>query len=677
MMATRAPKHSLLLAASVVAAAAAAARAAATSSSGGASYAHLYESGVVTAYARAVLFGVVWALSLYVAYLVSKRPAPKAPPPVSPPPRAAVDGGGACPPRAAHIFEAALDDLAHDHRVGTAALRGRRFGVLGCGSTAYEPAVFCAAAKKCERALRKLGASRVASAALDDCDGARDAAYGAWEARRGDFEAVAAARQGGGLTRQQRKKVAAPRALEPVAPGSDDGGSESDEEAPAPSGVADLEELGPGLESRADEEAAALGLRPPKDMVTPAQAKALKKEGYKLIGSHSAVKLRAGKESEIPNFKGSDLGRFPLVKLCRWTKHQLRGRGGCYKHTFYGITSYQCMEATPSLACANKCVFCWRHHKNPVGTSWKWKADDPEAIVAEAVDLHVAMIKECRGVPGVVDWRWRDAHTVRHCALSLVGEPIMYPRINELLGELHGRRISTFLVTNAQFPEAIRTLRPVTQLYVSVDAPNEADLVEVDRPLFGDAWDRLRASLVLLREKRQRTVARLTLVKGHNERDVAGYAGLVALGEPTLVEVKGVTFCGKSDASDLTMENCPWHHEVVAFCEALAAALAANHPGAPEYRIACSHKHSVSVLLARVDQLATLDDSGAVVSWNTWIDYDKFHDLERAHAATGAPFGVEDYAVPAPPWALFGAAEDGFDPVDTRVYKKKANGKSR
>ena len=30
--------------------------------------------------------------------------------------------------------------------------------------------------------------------------------------------------------------------------------------------------------------------------------------------------------------------------------------------------------------------------------------------------------------------------TVRHCALSLVGEPIMYPRINELVGELHRRK---------------------------------------------------------------------------------------------------------------------------------------------------------------------------------------------------------------------------------------------
>ena len=67
-----------------------------------------------------------------------------------------------------------------------------------------------------------------------------------------------------------------------------------------------------------------------------ALAQALTKQGYRLIGSHSGV------------------------KLCRWTKSMLRGRGGCYKHTFYGIESHRCMETTPSLACANKCVFCWR-----------------------------------------------------------------------------------------------------------------------------------------------------------------------------------------------------------------------------------------------------------------------------------------------------------------------------
>lgn len=38
----------------------------------------------------------------------------------------------------------------------------------------------------------------------------------------------------------------------------------------------------------------------------------------------------------------------------------------------------------------------------------------------------------------------------------VLGEPIMYPRINELVRILHGHEISTFLVTNAQFPDAIR-----------------------------------------------------------------------------------------------------------------------------------------------------------------------------------------------------------------------------
>lgn len=59
---------------------------------------------------------------------------------------------------------------------------------------------------------------------------------------------------------------------------------------------------------------------------------------------------------------------------------------------------------------------------------------------------------------------------VAHCALSLVGEPIMYPEINAILTELHKRHISSFLVTNAQFPDRIRHLVPITQLYVSVDA---------------------------------------------------------------------------------------------------------------------------------------------------------------------------------------------------------------
>ena len=71
-----------------------------------------------------------------------------------------------------------------------------------------------------------------------------------------------------------------------------------------------------------------------------------------------------------------------------------------------------------------------------------------------------------------------------HCALSLVGEPIMYPEINKFLGMLHEKGISSFLVTNAQFPDAIRQLDPCTQLYVSVDASTKDSLKKIDRPLF-------------------------------------------------------------------------------------------------------------------------------------------------------------------------------------------------
>jgi hypothetical protein len=43
-------------------------------------------------------------------------------------------------------------------------------------------------------------------------------------------------------------------------------------------------------------------------------------------GVASYVATRAGKESEIPNFKGSYLGRFPLVSADFWTSDHLSER---------------------------------------------------------------------------------------------------------------------------------------------------------------------------------------------------------------------------------------------------------------------------------------------------------------------------------------------------------------
>jgi len=363
----------------------------------------------------------------------------------------------------------------------------------------------------------------------------------------------------------------------------------------------------------------------------------LSKQGYRLVESHSAV------------------------KICRWTKNSMRGRGGCYKHTFYGIKSYQCMEMTPNLACASKCTFCWRHHKNPVGTEWKWKMDPPDLIVEQCLNNHYEMIRQLKGVPGVTKGRFSEAHQVRHCALSLVGEPIFYPRINELLEILHARKISTFLVTNAQFPDAMRHLVPVTQLYVSIDAPNKQALKKIDRPLYRDFWERYIECLEIIKNKKQRTVFRLTLVKKANMEDLEGYARLINIGQPDFIEIKGVTYCGTSKANKLTMENVPWHEQVVEFAKQLLGYLPNGI-----YELACEHSHSNCTLIA--NKKFKINDR-----WHTWINYERFFELialQANNVSSSKEFSSLDYAAETPSWATFGSVEGGFDPEHLRWVRK-------
>ncbi|KIV93582.1 hypothetical protein PV10_04786 [Exophiala mesophila] len=370
----------------------------------------------------------------------------------------------------------------------------------------------------------------------------------------------------------------------------------------------------------------------PKESPTYAS---LTKQGYTIVGTHSGV------------------------KICRWTKSALRGRGSCYKNSFYGIASHLCMETTPSLSCSNKCVFCWRHGTNPVSTTWRWQVDDPNLIFEGAKEGHYKKIKMMRGVPGVRSDRFEEAMRIRHCALSLVGEPIFYPHINKFLDLLHGERISSFLVCNAQHPQQLQDVKRVTQLYVSIDASNKESLRKIDRPLHRDFWERFQACLDILREKRfvQRTVFRLTLVKGFNiEDEVEGYVNLVAKGLPCFIEVKGVTYCGTSTSTNagLTMQNVPFYEEVAAFVEALNVALAKR---GLEYGIAAEHAHSCCILLAS----NRFHING---KWHTVIDYDKFFQLLES----GQDFRPEDYCKETVEWALWG--NGGFDPRDEKVDRK-------
>lgn len=61
--------------------------------------------------------------------------------------------------------------------------------------------------------------------------------------------------------------------------------------------------------------------------------------------------------------------------------------------------------------------------------------------------------------------------------------------------------------------------------------------------------------------------------------------------------------------------------------------------------------------------------------WNTWIDYEKFHELMGRYEESGGQetFTTEDYMAPTPHWAVFGAQEQGFDPAETRFRRKAKN----
>lgn len=362
--------------------------------------------------------------------------------------------------------------------------------------------------------------------------------------------------------------------------------------------------------------------------------KKLTKQGYTIVGSHSGV------------------------KICRWTKSDLRGTGSCYKHSLFNIVSSRCMELTPSLACSSKCVFCWRHGTNPVSKNWRWEVDEPEYILENALKGHYSKIKQMRGVPGVVAERFAKAFQVRHCALSLVGEPIMYPYIKKFIELLHEKGISSFLVCNAQHPEPLETIGKVTQLYVSIDASTKLELKKVDRPLYKDFWERMLLCLDILRTKQshQRTVFRLTLVKGFNMADISSYADLVQRGLPCFIEVKGATFSGASDGNGnpLTMQNIPFYEECTTFVKEFAAELQRRGLG---YDLAAEHAHSNCILIANTKFRINNE-------WYTHIDFDKYFEL----LSSGKEFDSMDYIAKTPEWALFG--NGGFAPGDTRVYRK-------
>ncbi len=288
----------------------------------------------------------------------------------------------------------------------------------------------------------------------------------------------------------------------------------------------------------------------------------LKKHGYHLAGTHGAV------------------------KTCLWLNKSMRNDGGCYKSKFYGMTSHQCIQMTPTLVCNHRCLHCWRAVEVPVYIPDQW--DLPEDIVKSCLIEQRRLVSGYGGSEFMDRTKWSEAFEPKHVAISLAGEPTLYPYLPELIEEFHKKGMTTFVVTNGTNPEMVGKLKP-TQLYISLNSPDKGTYQKACAPL-ADTWENIKQSLEIMNGSKTRTAVRITLTKGVNMGSPEGYSRLIGLAEPDYVELKAYMHLGFS-RNRLTRDSMPSYEEVLDFAGKVSGLLG--------YLIADESENSRVVLLSK------------------------------------------------------------------------------
>ena len=279
------------------------------------------------------------------------------------------------------------------------------------------------------------------------------------------------------------------------------------------------------------------------------------------------------------------------VKVCSWTKNSLCGKGSCYKEQFYGIESHRCMEMTPSVPfCTESCQFCWRLRELSA-PKWFGPVDDPEVIIEECIKARRDLLQGFGGNPAVPRGKVHESERPTQVAISLDGEPMLYPRINELVEEVLNRGMTAFLVTNGTLPDRVAALDPEpTNLYITLAGPNKQIFTETVKPLMPNTWELLIQSLSHIKEKSCATVIRLTLAKGLNMVNPDEYAQIIDKTEGKFVELKSFMSVGAA-RERLPYESMPLHSELKEFAEIVESK--------SSYHIADENERSRVILMTR------------------------------------------------------------------------------
>ena len=163
-------------------------------------------------------------------------------------------------------------------------------------------------------------------------------------------------------------------------------------------------------------------------------------------------------------------------------------------------------------------------------------------------------------------------------------------------------------------------------------------------------------SMDVLAARPERTVCRLTLLRGENMAQPAEWAQLLPRAKADFIEIKGVTMAGLFRQTGLGTMNMPTHLEVKDFAQQLCEKMEG-------YELACEHEHSNSALIA--------SKAFKMETWRTWIDFEAFADgMEQRKLLPSLGYTRE-----TPKWALLGSPSEGFAPTETRQRRARARPK--
>ncbi|AMK15840.1 4-demethylwyosine synthase TYW1 [Methanobrevibacter olleyae] len=258
------------------------------------------------------------------------------------------------------------------------------------------------------------------------------------------------------------------------------------------------------------------------------------------------------------------------AKICHWTKKSMVNEGVCYKEQFYGVKSHRCLQMSPAVPfCSQKCSFCWRD-LSQTRVEWEGEYDNPKTIIEGAIKAQNNLLCGFGGNKKTDEKKLEESKKPTNAAISLAGEPTLYPEIDELLAEFKRQNFTTFLVSNGMYWEKLGSLEcEPSQLYISLDAPNEKVYKDLCNPQINNAWSNLNKTLELMNSFDTNTAIRITSVKGKNMINTKEYGELINKANPKYVEVKAYMFVGSS-RKRLSLDNMPSFKEVCDFAEKIA-----------------------------------------------------------------------------------------------------------